>query len=996
MSGDEYRVPGRQNSRPTIALIADDIVYEYQAGIWSGVIAAARERDVNLICFAGKRLHSIAGFEAQGNVVYDLVSAERVDGLVILTAALGSRVGLEGIRAFCESYRALPMVSVGLALEGIPSVLVDNEKGLRDVLVHLIENHSYRRIAFIRGPTANAEAEQRYQTYARVLTEHGLTVAPDLVAPGDFLRSSGVTAVSMLLDEREADFEAIVAANDEMALGALEALRARGIRVPHDVVLVGFDDIEEARLVTPPLTTVQQPLHEQGQHATAMLLALLASEQVPEQVTLPTSAVVRQSCGCLSPAVIRAAAGPVVEAGKAAAATTWAPRREEILVRMTETARDSDPRFGLEWATLLLDAFTAELTGKSPGAFLSALDDALHQVAEAGGDVAAWHAAVSALRRSALPTLVGSGHTLSKAEDLWSQAQVMIGEAAQRTQAYRGLQARQRVQIQSEVGASLLSTFDVEGLMDVLAEGLPKLGIPGCYLSLYENSQSPAEWSWLMLAYDEGRRVELETGGRRFSSRQLIPEDLRSQDRQFSFVVEPLYSKGKQLGFAVFEAEPPEAYMCETVRGQISSALQGALLVEELEERGQALLEANRALERHAAQLATSAEVGRAITSVLDIDRSLRQTVNLIHDRLGFYHVGIFLLNETGEWAVLREATGEAGARMKAQEYRLAVDENSLVGWTVLHRQTRVAWDAEDDAVRFANPLLPYTRSELTLPLVVGERVLGVLDVQSAEEAAFDRDDVRGLQSMADQIAIRIESARRISDEAAVLEMTSPIYRTSRQLTKATTATEVAETVLASVAETGADGCLVVEFEFTSSGEPEALVYLGVWRQDREPVFKAGMRLPIAESPFPYEMVSTMWVVADADAEDDGQLPAGARQVFQATGARALVNIPLRSGERVIGQVVVLRATPGPFSDAAMRLYEVLSDQASVALERSRLLEKAQRRAKQEMQARELTDRIRRAVDVEQALSTAAQELSQAIGVPHVAIELGLGMPGQE
>ncbi|MEA3340470.1 MAG: GAF domain-containing protein, partial [Chloroflexota bacterium] len=118
--------------------------------------------------------------------------------------------------------------------------------------------------------------------------------------------------------------------------------------------------------------------------------------------------------------------------------------------------------------------------------------------------------------------------------------------------------------------------------------------------------------------------------------------------------------------------------------------------------------------------------------------------------------------------------------------------------------------------------------------------------------------------------------------------------------------------------------------------------------------------------------------------------PQSARQVFLATDARALVNIPLRSGEDVIGQVVVLRTTPGPFSDSALRLYEVLSDQAAVALERAQLVERAQRRAKRERMTLQIVDRVRRAVDVEHVLQITAEQLSQAMEVPHVSIELSL------
>jgi GAF domain-containing protein len=259
------------------------------------------------------------------------------------------------------------------------------------------------------------------------------------------------------------------------------------------------------------------------------------------------------------------------------------------------------------------------------------------------------------------------------------------------------------------------------------------------------------------------------------------------------------------------------------------------------------------------------------------------------------------------------------------------------------------------------------------------------------EEAAFDQDDVRILQAMADQVAIAIQNAQRIADESTMLEATSPVYRSSRLLTTATTPSEVADAIIDSVKETGVDGCTVIEFEFSASGEPDILLYLGVWRQDREPQFQTGLRLPIAESPFPFEMVSTLWTVPDVDKDE--RLPRSARVVFQATGAKALVNIPLRSGEQVIGQVVVIRATPGPFQETALRLYEVLSDQAAIALERAKLLDEAQSRVVQEQQVRQMIDHIRRAVDVEQALQAAAEELSRVLEVPRVSVDLGVDMP---
>ncbi|MBC7225981.1 MAG: GAF domain-containing protein [Thermoflexales bacterium] len=410
-------------------------------------------------------------------------------------------------------------------------------------------------------------------------------------------------------------------------------------------------------------------------------------------------------------------------------------------------------------------------------------------------------------------------------------------------------------------------------------------------------------------------------------------------------------------------------------------------LEDRVQERTRALQEANYALQRRAIQLEASAEVSRAITSIFNIDELLRQAVNLIRDRFGFYHAGIFLIDETGEWAVLREATGEAGAQMKAQGHRLRVAETSMVGWTALHRKPRIALDVGKDAVRFANPLLPHTRSEMTLPLMVGDRLLGVLNVQSAEEAAFDEDDIRALQSMADQLAIAIENARRLSEEAMLLEATSPVYRFSRRLSTATTAKDVADVIIEAISETEADGCFVVEFE-SSDGVPEALDILGAWRRERTPAFRAGMRLRTAEAPLPVTVLQRLWI--SENAQQDAEVPPPTRELFRATNVGALVNIPLRVGERVVGEVLVVRSSPGPFSPAALRLYEVISDQAAVALERARLLENMRQRAEQEEALRSIADQITATFDLRTALQTTLQQLGRVLDARGGYAELGV------
>jgi GAF domain-containing protein len=160
------------------------------------------------------------------------------------------------------------------------------------------------------------------------------------------------------------------------------------------------------------------------------------------------------------------------------------------------------------------------------------------------------------------------------------------------------------------------------------------------------------------------------------------------------------------------------------------------------------------------AQLSAVNEVGRSVSAILDPEELIEKVVNLITNRFGHYYTAIFLVDATGKWAELKSATGETGRVLRESRHRLAVDGRNMVGTAISQRVARIALDVGAEPVRFNNPLLPYTRSEIAIPLIAGERVLGALDVQSTREAAFAPSDIETFQNMANQVAIAIENAR--------------------------------------------------------------------------------------------------------------------------------------------------------------------------------------------------------------------------------------------
>jgi GAF domain-containing protein len=165
-------------------------------------------------------------------------------------------------------------------------------------------------------------------------------------------------------------------------------------------------------------------------------------------------------------------------------------------------------------------------------------------------------------------------------------------------------------------------------------------------------------------------------------------------------------------------------------------------------------------VEERTAQLKAINEVGRVATSILDPDELINRVVHLITEEFGYYYAAIFLIDQSNKWAELKDATGEAGRVLKESQLRLELDGTNVIGRTIQSRQAQILTDTGDKSFHLDYPLLPYTRSEISLPLYVSDRILGVLDVHSTKEFAFSDQDIETLQNMANQVAISLDNAR--------------------------------------------------------------------------------------------------------------------------------------------------------------------------------------------------------------------------------------------
>lgn len=603
---------------PTVAFLVDLLEDSYQWSILRGALDGARDRGANLFCFAGGVVGAPGRWGGQRNGVYDLVGPENVDAIVLLAGTMGNHIGPERLREYCARFRPLPMCSIALEIEGISSVCVDNDVGMRLVLSHLVQRHQMTRIAFVRGPDANPEAERRFAVYRQTLAEAGIPFDDRLVLPGDFRMEGGQRAVDVLFDQRKLkveDVEAIACANDSMALGVLDALEGRGVRVPERIAIVGFDDVEEVRFTTPPLTTVRQPLHRQGREAVGMVLDQIRDGTRVERVVLPTELVTRRSCRCFTKrSGLNNSAGAL---GRLGFEALLVGRRQLILADLSRAARGAFSAAGAGWEQRLLSSFTDQVRGDSAAAFVETYDDILRRLAQSEVDLSICFEVVATFRKQILACLANEPNLKPLAEDLFQEAGELTASVMERAQAWQRIHTQHRARSLGRAGSAMVTTFDLDELAYAVSESLPDLGIERCYVSVFGRGQGPDREARLILAFDAGARLAQAPGGLTFRAGEIVPRSVLPVGRELAFAVSPLVFRDEELGLLVLELGAADGYVYEALRELFAAAIKGAHLLDTLSGRPPHLHRLAHELEEARARKASLEAVQATLSAAL-------------------------------------------------------------------------------------------------------------------------------------------------------------------------------------------------------------------------------------------------------------------------------------------------------------------------------------------------------------------------------------------
>jgi signal transduction histidine kinase/DNA-binding response OmpR family regulator len=601
----------------------------------------------------------------------------------------------------------------------------------------------------------------RLRAFKAAIKDLNLEFDPNLTADGLHIYEGGRQAIHQIIN-REVNFTAVIASNDSSSLGVLDGLRQAGFVVPQDIALVGFDDRLEARALIPPLTTVHYPMFRLGYQAVELLLQAIKGESViNELVTIPTSLVIRESCGCLPgiPSNVENSAGRMDE-----------PRqltREEVISQLTQKMTTAVHKESL-WlnkgeiahlGTRLVEAFLLSLEQNDPPIFLLMIKQILERVSVRGDDLFTWQTAITILRDQ-LPLIQGvlsaqlSNH---QEEAILHQGRVAISEVAL-GQFTRSLlnQAREADQV-GLMTSKFFAANDEREIFDVLAVNLPAIGIQSAMVGYYEaESEDPVTWSVLQTPGRSISGAARLQAGLRFPSRQFPPDGLYPIEQAFQLALLPLKIQEDLCGFVAFDASNLDP--CADIVRQLGAALRSVRLYQEAVEARQMAEEANRLKSRFLSmvshELRTPLNLITGLSNILldeyDVGKEFRQADSqdsftedlqriyisaqhldgLIRDVLDLASSDVEQLKlvcEPLDMTEVLEAVaviGEQLAHDKGLAWQVEIAKNLPRVWGDRTRLRQVALNLVSNAVKFT------TRGEINLTALVenGQVVVSIND----------------------------------------------------------------------------------------------------------------------------------------------------------------------------------------------------------------------------------------------------------------------------
>jgi signal transduction histidine kinase/DNA-binding LacI/PurR family transcriptional regulator len=577
----ELKTRPKKKARYTIGFLDENLNNEFSSQMMPGVIEAAQKYPMDLIRFAYYPYHFAYDSTHQVNMILNLISQFNIDGLLFLGWAKAGP--LHNFKEFTSRFKSIPVLSIGTGFEQIPNVYFPGNLYIREIILHLINVHHFKRIAFV----APIIPDNRNETYLETMNEYGiynpeLHVSVEELA-GLSLANRAKRALEILFDERQVTFDAIMSLYSEETGYLIEELSRRGFRIPQDIAVTSYEERDLTRYSSPELTTVYFPWVELGYYGCMKLYQLLSEGHIPLVNEVPGKVIYRNSCGCLSNSIVTAGKYHVDAIWKSLSDLTDLEQKK-IISEMEATF----PNVGFDFK-ILLDLFLQDFKNKTHQAFLMELAAQLRRITFSH-QLTNIKDIISVFRATLLPYIINSPTALLWSGNVFQQAQVLAWEKLTNIYSSAKVKAKILNQTLQEISQILITSFSTDNLMDSLAENIPRLKIPSCFIFIFNSALNPDNDSpsdlfedcKLAFAYTGGRRIIIPTNQSK-SFKQALSDIWETQEKTRTTIVNLLHVTDEFMGFVLFEPGPVDQMLYQILAAHISTALRGALLLEKLE-----------------------------------------------------------------------------------------------------------------------------------------------------------------------------------------------------------------------------------------------------------------------------------------------------------------------------------------------------------------------------------------------------------------------------
>jgi len=582
------RLSDGKSIRPTIGVIKNNRVSYREMLQIEGLRSAAQKYDVNLIIYSGGMINFPG--ESEATKIYDFIDTNKLDGLIIWTGNINWISSPEDTENFVHKYDYLPVVSLETQIEGVTSIVWDDFNAMREAIIHLIEVHKFRRIAFIRG-TTHFGVELRYKAYLTTLKEYGIPIDESIIFTDIFFNNDeGIMKLKHLWT---LDIDAIAAYNDMNARFVTSIMQKYNLPF---MPIIGFDDEVGEEADKPSLTTVHPPFFELGSRGIEILIKKINGIQVSEIEVMPCRLIVRQSCGCKSNPVMKEdifSKKLVVE------------KIPEILNNINTVESENVVRnilnipehIEISWFYDLLSKFLNEANSDKAPVFVNHLEKLLTNKYNNNYNMKIFMDMILLLYYITDYIFENNRAGYLKAQIILRQATNLIADMQIRSELNKRLQGDHRYFCIISFKQIISNAVDMNDLINRMIIGFEIVGISSCYISFYENKGVSTDKARLILAYKEEKCVDINSDTAIFPSAQLLPEGIISYENRFSMILKSLYLQNRQIGFVLFEDNLKDSSAYEQLSEIMSTAINGVMIIEDMENKALELKRINSELE---------------------------------------------------------------------------------------------------------------------------------------------------------------------------------------------------------------------------------------------------------------------------------------------------------------------------------------------------------------------------------------------------------------